>query len=159
MTAVWRKCSSCKKEIPLKGKYYECSVSTCNNKRTGFVFCSVPCFEVHVPSARHRDSGAVECFAPSAPPVQDLSSVATGGQRRIIKAPMQKHVQPNQGVTSNDILIVVSKLKKYVTESSGMNTSQSVVDVLSDRVRTLCDQAVKEASLDGRKTIMDRDFK
>ena len=159
MSELWKKCSICKNEITLQGKYYECSVSTCNGKRTGLVFCSVPCFDVHVPGARHRDAAALECFAPSTSPVQDTNTDNTGGQRRIITANVQKPVQAKKGGTSRDILIVVSKLKKYVQDSAGMNTSQSVADVLSDRVRQLCDKAVEEATLDGRKTLMDRDFK
>ena len=58
----WRKCSSCKKPIALKSKYYVCSVSTCNGLRTGYVFCSVACFERHLPGARHKQAGAIEKF-------------------------------------------------------------------------------------------------
>ncbi len=61
----WRPCSSCKKEIPFSAKYYECSVSTCTNKRTGYVFCSVHCFERHLPGAKHRDAGAIEMMSPT----------------------------------------------------------------------------------------------
>ena len=57
-----------------------------------------------------------------------------------------------------DILVVVSKLKKYVRARSGMNTSDAVVDVLSERLRRLCDQAIDSARRDGRKTVLDRDF-
>lgn len=61
----WRPCSSCKKEIPFSAKYYECSVSTCTGKRTGYVFCSVHCFERHLPGAKHRDAGAIEMMSPT----------------------------------------------------------------------------------------------
>jgi histone H3/H4 len=40
-----------------------------------------------------------------------------------------------------------------------MNTSDEVVDYLSDRLRELCNAAVSEARLDGRKTVMERDFR
>src|SRR5262245_10457287 len=60
----WRKCSACKKQIGFGARYYACSVSTCNAQRTGYVFCSVPCFEVHLPGARHKDAAAVEEHAP-----------------------------------------------------------------------------------------------
>jgi len=53
---------------------------------------------------------------------------------------------------------VVSKLKQYVRERSGMNTSDSVVEVLSDALRTLADRAIRNAQRDGRKTVLDRDF-
>ena len=58
----------------------------------------------------------------------------------------------------NDVLVVVSKLKKYVRSVSGMNTSGSVAAVLSDFVRRRCEGAIERAKADGRKTLMDRDF-
>jgi hypothetical protein len=58
-----------------------------------------------------------------------------------------------------DTLVVVSKLKAYVKARSGFNTSDAVTDVLSDHLRRLCDLAVDNASVDGRKTLLDRDFK
>lgn len=63
----------------------------------------------------------------------------------------------NMGM-SKETLIVVSKLKKYIKETSGMSTSASVADALSDKVRALCDEAVERAKRDRRKTVMDRDF-
>jgi hypothetical protein len=65
---------------------------------------------------------------------------------------------PLEGDVPRDVLIVASKLKKYIRARSGMNTSDSVMDVLSARVRTLCDDAIVRAHEDGRKTVMDRDF-
>ncbi len=59
---------------------------------------------------------------------------------------------------SKDVLIVVSKLKNYVRDQSGMNTSGNVPEALSDIIRSLCDQAIARARSDGRKTVMDRDF-
>lgn len=62
------------------------------------------------------------------------------------------------GSTQKEVLVVVSKLKNYIRETSGMNTSGAVAEVLSDIVRKLCDEAVQNAKNDGRKTVMDRDF-
>ncbi len=59
---------------------------------------------------------------------------------------------------NKDVLVVASKLKKYIKDSSGMNTSGAVVDVLSERIRNLCSEAIQNAKTDGRKTVMDRDF-
>ena len=59
----------------------------------------------------------------------------------------------------HDTLVVASKLKAYVRAKSGMNTSSSVLETLSDRLRELCDDAIDVAESEGRKTIMDRDFK
>ena len=61
----YRLCSSCKKELHFGAPYYVCSVSTCNRKRTGLTFCSVPCFEAHVPMVRHREAWAEEKMAPA----------------------------------------------------------------------------------------------
>ena len=58
----------------------------------------------------------------------------------------------------NEVLVVVSKLKNYIRAKSGMNTSSSVAEVLSNIVRTACDNAIEAAKNDGRKTVMDRDF-
>lgn len=61
----WRRCSSCKNPIGYKAKHYVCSVSTCTRKRTGYVFCSVACWERHLPGARHRDAAAIESTSPT----------------------------------------------------------------------------------------------
>lgn len=58
---------------------------------------------------------------------------------------------------ADEVLVVTSKLKKYIKERSGMNTSASVMEELSARVRVLCDQAIENAKSDGRKTVKDRD--
>ena len=56
-----------------------------------------------------------------------------------------------------EVLVVASKIKNYIREQSGMNTSAGVLDALSDRLRAICDQAIENASRDGRKTVKDRD--
>lgn len=139
----WKKCSSCKKPLAWGSQYYVCSVSTCNGQRTGYVFCGMPCFEVHLPGARHRDAGGIKKTAP-------LKS-ETSGQRII----------PTQSapVRTKEILIVASKLKDYISQKADMNTSAAVMDVLSDIVRRACDDAIDQARVEGRKTVLDRDFK
>ena len=64
----------------------------------------------------------------------------------------------NNSHGEKEILVVVSKLKKYIRSVSGMNTAGNVVPALSDTIRHLCDQAIEKAKTDGRKTVMDRDF-
>jgi histone H3/H4 len=56
------------------------------------------------------------------------------------------------------VLVVVSKLKAYVRERSGMSTSDAVMELLSDRLRALCNEAIRSAQRDGRRTVMERDF-
>lgn len=61
---VWRECSTCKKPIHYGQKYQVCNVSTCNRKRNSYVFCSVDCWDAHLPLANHREAWAVEETAP-----------------------------------------------------------------------------------------------
>jgi hypothetical protein len=68
MPAQFGVCNVCKKAIPMGTKYYRCSVSTCNSGRWKLTFCSVRCWDIHLPEARHRDAGAIEEMArPSGP--------------------------------------------------------------------------------------------
>jgi histone H3/H4 len=60
--------------------------------------------------------------------------------------------------TGKTVLVVASKLKNYIREQSGMNTSAAVMDRLSEKVRGLCNEAIENAKREGRKTVMDRDF-
>lgn len=62
---VWRRCNICKKGIPYRAIYWVCNVSTCNRKRTGLHFCTVTCWDAHLPMMNHRESWAVEHRAPS----------------------------------------------------------------------------------------------
>ena len=59
---------------------------------------------------------------------------------------------------SNEVLIVVSKLKNYIKTTADMNTSGNLAPALSNIVTELCQRAVQNAQNDGRKTVMDRDF-
>ena len=63
--SYFRLCSSCKKELPFESTFYRCSVSTCNRARMPLTFCSVACFEAHVPVIRHREAWAEEDIAPT----------------------------------------------------------------------------------------------
>ena len=62
----WKRCSSCRKPIAFEAPYHVCSVSTCNRPRTALAFCSLDCWDAHVPMLRHRDASAEEERAPSA---------------------------------------------------------------------------------------------
>lgn len=77
------------------------------------------------------------------------------GKRRIV---VDQGAGDKQEVT-RDILVVVSKLKNYIKEKHGLNTSEAVAERLSDIIRSRCDEAAVWARSDGRKTLMDRDFK
>ena len=60
-------------------------------------------------------------------------------------------------MADEEVLVVTSKVKRYIKEKSDMNTAGAVAEVLSARVRALCDAAIEAAKKDGRKTIKDRD--
>jgi hypothetical protein len=53
-------CSMCKQAIPSEVPRYRCSVSACNAGRMKLRFCSVACFERHIPTARHRKANCLE---------------------------------------------------------------------------------------------------
>jgi hypothetical protein len=98
---------------------------------------------------RHRESWAEEQHSPTRDAWEagnDEQGSAGGSAPR------------SAGEIPHDVLIVASKLKQYVRARSGMNTSDSVMEVLSRRVRSLCDDAIQRARDDGRKTLLDRDF-
>ena len=160
----WRKCTTCKKPISFKQKYWICSVSTCNRKRTGLVFCDVRCFDVHVPVLNHKDAGAYERFAPSQAEALSASPTATstpvkpsGSAKAAVEIKSPKAISPE--IKPEDILVVVSKVKDYIRSNSGMNTSDAVMGVLSKWVRRWADQGITVARTNNRKTVLDRDFR
>lgn len=148
----WRECSSCKKQIPYNSKYYECSVSTCTGHRTGYVFCSVNCWERHLPGAKHRDAAAIEKLSPK---------TAEPGKRIIPGASVNSTSCSSVSSKSVDqeILVVVSKVKSYIKSQADMNVSDDIMEILSNRIRFFCDEAIKKAQSDGRKTVLERDLR
>jgi histone H3/H4 len=64
----------------------------------------------------------------------------------------------NANANDDEVLVVVSKLKKYIRDQSGMSTSDGSMPVLSNHLRALARQAIRHATEEGRKTVMDRDF-
>jgi hypothetical protein len=177
---VWLHCSACRKEILLGGVHWICSVSTCNRSRTRLVFCSVACWDSHVATLRHRDAWAVESCAPTAAEharhereeadeARASSSPSTAAPPPAPRPapaghPASGSVTAHAGgpalsnhYTRDDILIVVSKVKKYIRDRSGLNTSDGIAEALGDHVRHICDEAIRAAARDGRKTVLDRD--
>ena len=153
---LWKKCSTCKEDILTGQKYYVCSVSTCQAKATNYVFCSVNCWDAHVPTERHRlgSAGALERVAPK-------DSILTKAPSLSPEAPIQKQLQMQPIPTPSreaEILVVVSKVRKYISDRSGMNTSAEAYEVLTSKVKKLCELAIDNARAQGRKTVMARDF-
>ncbi|MFO0691369.1 MAG: hypothetical protein U0900_21910 [Myxococcota bacterium] len=182
MAERWRRCSACKKDIALSSVYWVCSVSTCNRARTALVFCSVDCWEIHLPTERHRVAWAVEKRAPKVPDAAEAGAAGSGGSGagsrakpgaggagRAIGAggasvsgraagPGAAQAEAEIRSDPTDVLVVASKLKAYVRESSGFNTSDRVLLVLSDVLRKLCDDAIRSARRAGRDIVTDRDL-
>ncbi|HMG57414.1 MAG TPA: hypothetical protein VK601_28135 [Kofleriaceae bacterium] len=209
MAETWLKCSACRSDLAFGSKYFQCSVSTCNRARMRLVFCSVPCWDSHVATLRHRDAWAEDKIAPSKAAwereladqpaelvgrgMSPAGPPAPAVPRQAATAPVVRHTAPAtpdrpppappasaaplrrivgepapvpspagaavalQDVGDRDMMIVVSKLKKYIKDRSGMNCSDAVADVLSDHVRALCDESIRAAGRDERKTVLDRD--
>ena len=137
----WKKCNTCKKNIGFGESYYVCNVTTCNTTRTGFVFCSVACWDAHVPIMKHKDSWAEERKAPR--------RVVAGGSGASPAASFRPAPEP---------LVVVTKVKSYIKERADMNTSDKIMDILSEKIRRICNDAIDKAREEGRKTVLERDF-
>lgn len=157
---LWKRCSACKKPIELGATYWTCNVSTCNRKRTALQFCSVTCWEVHLPGANHRDSWAEEQQAPKTaevtqPQATEIANQPTGTKRIVREAP-----RPSPDVDiPKEILIVASRLKDYIRAKSGFKTSERILAPLSEIVRRACDDAIRNAERAERMTVLDRDVK
>ena len=182
---TWMRCSACKRDIGFGAVHWVCSVSTCNRHNTNYKFCTVACWDSHVATLRHRDAWAVEeraprtldappppapprpvpvaapppttAPAPSRPPAPTSDHPAEPARRVIATPAPAVPAAPVLADAEAEILIVVSKMKKYIRDRSGMNTSDAVADALSDHVRAICDEAIRTAATDGRKTVLDRD--
>ncbi|MBX9767656.1 MAG: hypothetical protein K2X47_10330 [Bdellovibrionales bacterium] len=57
-----------------------------------------------------------------------------------------------------DVLVVQSKVKKFIRENGEMNTSAETITVLSQAIQKLCLRGVESAKNDKRKTVMARDI-
>lgn len=172
--AAWKHCSTCKKEIAFEATYYLCNVSTCRRKRTGMFFCSVDCWEAHLPLMRHREAWAEEEQAPTQAQWEAARSGEDKPARRVVASPGASPSRSASGGAPRrrvvgakptpvpdgprEVLIVASRLKHFIRETWGLNTSEGVLEPLSEEVRRLCMKAVERAREDGRKTVLDRDF-
>lgn len=58
----------------------------------------------------------------------------------------------------SEVLVVTSKVKKFIKDNGQMNTSAETIDVLSKAIEALCKKGIEAAKADGRKTVMARDI-
>jgi hypothetical protein len=160
---TFRVCNNCKRPIPYGAVWWACSVSTCNRGKTAMYFCSVDCVDSHAPVMRHRSYWAEERKAPTkaealaeaealAAVEREKAERAEEGRRRVVAL-------DTSGTTTvpREVLVIASRMKAYVRDRSGMNTSDAVMDKLSDHLRALMEVAMRNAAEDGRKTVLDRD--
>jgi len=138
-----------------------------------YTFCSVSCWQAHVPVLRHRDAWAEERRAPTQAQFEaeqraaqnetqddERQAAARSTERRAVTATIPITATKERSMSSEDskeVVIVVSKVKSYIKARAGMNTSDAVAEALSDIVRQACDTAIERAKTDGRKTVMIRD--
>ena len=52
-------CATCRKLIAIGAPTIRCTVASCNTGRMKLRFCSVVCWEKHIPTARHRKAAYV----------------------------------------------------------------------------------------------------
>jgi len=175
MAEQWKSCGSCKKPIGYNQDYWVCSVSSCNRARYKLVFCKLSCWDAHVPLMNHRSAWAEERRSPAAPQPSAASTLPRiGGKpsalpprrpapRAATPAPSgstrRRIIRPQETDEDKEILIVASRLKKYIKEQSDMSTSADALEALSDIVRRECRMAIQEAKVSGRRTVKGRDFR
>jgi len=58
---------------------------------------------------------------------------------------------------SGEILVVASKVKSFIREKSGCNTSAETIEAVSKVVEGILSTAIESAKSQGRKTVMARD--
>src|SRR4051812_17098010 len=104
---MWRTCSTCKKPIGLNSRYFVCSVSTCQRANTNFAFCTVDCWDAHVPTFRHKEAWAEERTSPGTP----AAAAAAGASTKATVTVTVTASKTTKATPEREILIVASKLK------------------------------------------------
>jgi len=111
--------------------------------------------------ARHREAFAEDKMAPAVATKEGTATV--GGDARVHKPTQSRRRRVVPAVRRDpslptDTLVVVKAVKGYIKAAGACNTSDAVMDVLSEKLRSWCDRAIERAKEEGRKTVLDRDF-
>ena len=115
---------------------------------------------------RHRDPWAVDARAPSREEWLRAQAEEAEAQERARTPSAPAAAAASAAPTGplalsedvpDEILVIASRLKEYVRARSGMNTSDNVLEPLSSVLRSFCDEAIRRAYAEGRKTILERD--
>ncbi|HVJ65465.1 MAG TPA: hypothetical protein VM901_09440 [Bdellovibrionota bacterium] len=56
-----------------------------------------------------------------------------------------------------EVLVVASKVKSFIKNEGGCNTSAETIEVLSQEVEKMLKKAIQSAKDQGRKTVMAKD--
>jgi len=153
----WRKCGSCKKEIEFSRTYQVCGVTACQKH----AYCSIDCWSLHNSIMNHKSGWCEDRLSPKKEAVTFNENGQREQPRRVIvnsSTSISSSSASKNTLQEEDILIVVSKLKQYIKDKHDMNTSGSVMEILSHQVRRIVDGAAERARQEGRKTVMERDF-
>ena len=75
-------------------------------------------------------------------PTGELVADAKGGDGRAVTLLLERHLP---------------ELRGYVRKHAGFNTSDGVLGPLSDVVRRVADEAIRNARAEGRQTVLERD--
>ena len=57
-----------------------------------------------------------------------------------------------------EVLVIASKVKSYIKNTGGLNSSAAIFEILSQKVKEICDAAIENAKNDKRKTVKEKDF-
>ena len=122
-----------------------------------------------MPGARHREAWAVEKKAPSQAESDGQAGSASAPARKMVSASTTQPARRTVAAAASqamgnedlprDVLVVVSKLKNYIKAKGDMKTSETVIPVLSQELRRICDRAIQIAGQNERKTVLDRDVR
>jgi hypothetical protein len=123
-------------------------------------------WERELASEPREPARAAPAPAASAAPIVRSAAPGSAPVRRVVGDPAPAPAAPSSSgtgvvhlndIVDRDMLVVVSKLKKYIKDRSGMSCSDAVAEVLSDHLRVLCDDSIRAAGRDERKTVLERD--
>ena len=86
---------------------------------------------------------------------QAIAHVEKSGRKTVMGRDFNLYVDSPE---LEEVLVVASKVKKYIKEKSGFSTSSQCMEQLTVRVEKICHKAIENAQKAKRKTVMDKDF-
>jgi hypothetical protein len=105
---------------------------------------------------RHKEAWAEERRSPKRESAPDKPKKRIEVRSRAEAAPSAAQSRLDSR-PADEVLVVASKVKAYIKERSGLRTSDGVMEALSEKVREVCDRAIRVAQQNERKTVLDRD--